>query len=264
MELYDYMQPLNRLLEIQDKIKHVHNILERHYPVTIAEGGHFHIYDVLSDHGKYEFIKSAPCPFPIPVGVRAAFPLDCYDNKMSAIVTSDVFDTREGYVTILHEFVHFSQVMDCETELKDQLVIAQEYNKTKDYMWEINHPFPYDNQEFAELFAQYMAALLELNRAEVTGIRGQFEHILSKIDVEYLLWQEWKEGLARFIENKINHCSGFKENHNGRELPFSRVSFYESGSLFISLMEKCNSSIICDMKGLFYEMRKSIFSDCIS
>lgn len=236
-------EQLDLLIEMQNVVSDVHPIYTSHYPVTIVEDGLFHIYDVPEDHSRYQFIKSEPCPFPIPEGVRAAFPLSCYDNKVSAIVTGEFFDNKEGYVTVLHEFVHCAQILDCEFELKRQLGIAQEYARKNDHMWEINHSFPYTRPEFTALFTSYLDFLERNEYVRVLNIRRQFEEIMGKHDIEYLLWQEWKEGLARFLENKIHNLVGNNENHYGSSMPYNRISFYESGSRYISLIESIHPPV---------------------
>jgi len=55
-------------------------------------------------------------------------------------------------------------------------------------------------------------------------------------DYEYMVWQEWKEGFARFIENRIRRKLDLSENHDGREEPFDRVVFYEGGAGFLELL----------------------------
>lgn len=254
----EYDSSLARLREIQYKIQDIHPLFQNNYPVTIVLDKCFYIYDIPSDYNEYEFIKSELCPYPIPVGVRAAFPIGAYNDKISAVVSDDVFEAQEGYVIILHEFVHCAQYNDCESELKYQLSIVQEYKKKNDYMWEINHPFPFADQTFIDLYTRYMGALSHYDYQGSMNLRRQFKQVISKRDLEYLIWQEWKEGFARFIENKINNQLGIKENHYGSEMPYNRISFYESGSLFISLIQRDNQNIILDMKGLFVEMKKDI------
>jgi hypothetical protein len=51
-----------------------------------------------------------------------------------------------------------------------------------------------------------------------------------------MIWQEWKEGFARFIENQINGRLNLPENHGGKEKPFNRVVFYEGGAHYIKLL----------------------------
>ena len=46
---------------------------------------------------------------PVPEGVRAAFPLECLDDRCACVVTPDAFESAEGLATIFHEFVHCRQ-----------------------------------------------------------------------------------------------------------------------------------------------------------
>jgi hypothetical protein len=252
-----YYNEFAHLVEIQDSINTVHPIFSKYYPVAIVSDGVFEIYDINLDKREYQYIKSEPCQFLLPEGVRAAFPLESFDNKMSAIVSNDVFDTQDGYVAILHEFVHCAQFYQCEIELKNQMSIAQHYRMKNDYMWEINHFFPYTNQDVADMFSLYMTALSKNDYAAAINRRQQLNCALGLFDREYMLWQEWKEGLARFLENKIRNRLGLNENHCGREKPFDRVSFYESGSRLISLIEKADPQKIFDIRKLFYEMKNT-------
>ena len=70
-------------------------------------------------------------------------------------------------------------------------------------MWEINHPFPYEDS-----FVINKTIELEsfLEKESITGVvyfHSQMRDYLNKIDYEYMIWQEWKEGYARYIENLI-------------------------------------------------------------
>ncbi|GAB6135435.1 hypothetical protein JCM16307_09840 [Thermococcus prieurii] len=58
-----------------------------------------------------------------------------------------------GVVFILHEFVHCYQAECCEIELKKGLRIAREYWERGDYPWELEHPFPYEDGRFVELYS---------------------------------------------------------------------------------------------------------------
>ena len=257
----DYTKELANLIKIQKTAQHVHPIYCSYFPVVIVLENTFYIYDISYNNSNYQFIKSEPSQFSIPVGVRAAFPLECYENKTCAIVTSDVFDNEESYVDILHEFVHCAQAKDCEAELKGKLTISKMYNEKNDCMWEINHQFSYSSKSFHDLFSQYLDALSQCNYSYVKDIRRQFKGMLDKHDVEYLLWQEWKEGFARFLENKLRDKLGLDENHYGNQSPYNRISFYESGSQLISLIERVEPSITGNLKDLFFQMEKDIFSD---
>ncbi|HHU78508.1 MAG: hypothetical protein ACOX27_02490 [Caldicoprobacterales bacterium] len=260
MDKENILTMLAKLREFQSGVQNVHQLFSFSYPITIVKDDLFHIYDVTLNGNEYKLIKTEPCHFPIPHGVRAAFPLERYGDKISAIITEEVFDTLDGFITILHEFVHCAQYNQCEMELRKQLAISEYYRKENNYMWEITHPFPYDDQTFIGLFEQYISALddFDISRAEM--IRTRLSTELKKADFEYLAWQEWKEGFARFIENKIKARLNVETNHKGREKPYNRISFYESGSKYISLIDRENEDIIADIKGLFFEMNKDVLT----
>jgi len=250
-----YTDALLKVLEIQSRVRNVHSLFNDFYPIAVVSDNTFEIFDVPPDMRAYEHIKSEPCPFPLPEGVRAAFPLECYNGRISAVITPDAFDTLEGYVLIMHEFVHCAQYNTCETGLKEQLNIYWHYKKINDYAWEINHPFPYTDQSFIDVFGRYLRSLSGGGR-EALNHRREFRQIVNEIDCEYILWQEWKEGYARFLENKIRNLLGAEENHFGSEPPYGRISFLESGSRFISVLDMLNPSITNAMDTLFTEMKK--------
>ena len=150
---------------------------------------------------------------PIPVGVRAAFNLECYENKSACVVTGEVFDTLDGYVTVFHEFVHCQQGSTCEPKLKQGLEVARRATATGNHMWEIEHPFPYVDTRFIETYRCLLQAVDADEDADVIRSHRQLEKFLEPLDYEYLVWQEWKEGFARLIENRLQQFFDLPENH---------------------------------------------------
>jgi hypothetical protein len=118
-------------------------------------------------------------------------------------------------------------------------------------MWEINHPFPYSAPDFVH---RYQKFLNENRLSEAENFHQQMKVILNLRDYEYMVWQEWKEGFARYIENRIKDRLGLVENHGGKELPFSRVTFYEGGAHFIEIVERQNPDLLIDIELLFERM----------
>ena len=249
-----YNQGLQKILDIQDQIKDIHPLLNRVFPVVVAENDTFFIFDCVNPGKKYEFVKKVPVSMPIPPSIRAAFPLDSYEGKMGCVVTGDVFDSQLGYTTIFHEFIHCQQGETCELKLKGELEIAQKAMANQDYMWELNYPFPYEDKQFVQVYSAFLKAINKNDVHSVIGCRRQLKQILSKNNYEYMIWQEWKEGFARFIENQINHKLGLNENHYGVEKPYQRVTFYEGGSNYILFLSNQNPEISQDIEKLFYTM----------
>ncbi len=249
-----YNSDLQKIFEVQDKIKDIHPFLGKAFPIAIAENDQFFVFDTDSSGRGYVFVKKTPTPMPVPKGVRAAFPLECYENKVACVISGEIFDSIEGYITIFHEFMHCHQWEICESKLKQNLGVAQKAMSKKDYMWEINYPFPYKNSKFTEAYSLFLKNLEEKNYDGIFKYRSQLRQILSKSDFEYMVWQEWKEGFARFIENQIRRRLDIKENHCGIEKPFHRVSFYEGGARFIEFLGKQEPELLVDIERLFHKM----------
>ncbi|MDD2890995.1 MAG: hypothetical protein PHE49_10220 [bacterium] len=249
-----YDSSLQRIFEIHNKIKDIHPSLEKIFPIAIVEDSFFFIFDTDSSGEKYVFVKKAPTPMPIAKGVKAAFPLNCYEDKEACIISGEIFDSLGGYTTIFHEFVHCYQSKNGTEELKQKLEIAQRAMAKKDYMWEINYPFPYENSKFTETYSLFLKALKENKPDDIFKCRSQLKQILSKDDFEYMVWQEWVEGFARFIENKIRCKLELKGNHSGTKEPFNRGLFYEGGARFIEFLGKQEPELLVDIKRLFYKI----------
>ncbi|MDA3884830.1 MAG: hypothetical protein PF638_04475, partial [Candidatus Delongbacteria bacterium] len=172
------------------------------HPIAIADGKQISVYD--GDEIKdYKLVKQSEFPFEIPSMVQASFTLDFYDNKSAAVLGKDVFSTTEDFITILHEFVHCYQWETCELEIKEQLKIYKHYSQAKDGMWEINHEFPYEDKTIIALFEKYFNELTKKNIENAKKYKKEIANNLSDMDYEYMIWQEWKEGYARYIENRI-------------------------------------------------------------
>ncbi|WP_346939460.1 hypothetical protein [uncultured Clostridium sp.] len=66
-----------------------------------------------------------------------------------------------------------------------------------------------------------------------------------------MIWQEFKEGFARYIENLIREKLEVNINSNRLKEPFSRASFYELGSRYISAILKENPEIKRNIKCIY-------------
>jgi ADP-ribose pyrophosphatase YjhB (NUDIX family) len=238
-----YAPHLQKVFDIRTQIEAIHPLLTQVFPIAIVDADQFLIFDVDPSGKRYTFVKQAPTPMPIPKGVRAAFPLECYGGKPACVVTDDVFDTLEGYVTLFHEFVHCYQSETCEAKLKATLNVARQAQAANDFMWEINYPFPYTAPDFVETYAAFLEAAARQEHDTARECRARLRESLRAEDFEYMIWQEWKEGFARFIENRIQQRLGLEENHGGAEQPFNRVTFYEGGARLIASQPRPASDI---------------------
>jgi hypothetical protein len=247
-----YAPQLQKLFELRAQIEDIHPLLAHLFPVAIVENDRFLVFDVDPSGKHYTFVQQAPTPMPIPQGVRAAFPLECYGGKPACIVTADVFDTLDGYVTLFHEFVHCYQYETCEEPLKATLNVARQAQAANDFMWELNHPFPYAESSFVETYTALLKAAAHQHPDTIRACRAELRAHLRARDFEYMIWQEWKEGFARYIENRIQLRLGLPENHGGSEQPFSRVAFYAGGARLIA----SHPELATDLEALFHWIKK--------
>ena len=242
---------INKLIAIQKEIVHIHPFLKTFHPIAIVEEDHLFIFDYDSLDGKYQFQKKVPVPFPMPAGIMAAFPLSGYDNKPTCVVGRNIFDSFEGYVFIFHEFIHCSQALTCEYALKEKLNIARIAMQNQNYSWELNHPFPYEDSVFVKNYSGFLAALENNDQQKTKEFRSKLKNSLKEIDFEYLVWQEWKEGFARLIENKIRSKFSLKINNGGKEKPYNRVAFYYGGSNYINYITQKQNELFVNIEALF-------------
>lgn len=247
---------LVKLTEVKNKAVHINKCFENFYPIAIAVKDSLYIFDSPGDSSKYTLVKKTAQPFPIPAGMQASFPLSVYDNKAACVITPATLINPDGNVFILHEFIHCCQFNSVETEIKEELSIYKEAMEKQDYMWEMSHPFPYNDTLYCSLYGLFKSALISNNIEAAKKFRSEIKNHLSKNDFEYLLWQEWKEGFARYNENKIREMLGIEINNYGSDEPYDRVSFYYSGDLLSRRLIETEPGLINNIK-LLYEKMKS-------
>ncbi len=256
-----YVDLINVLIPIHQQVCGINPALRRLYPVVIAEGDTLLVHDCDDAQQSYHFAKSSPAPMPIPTGVRAAFQLEDYGGRIVCVVTPEVFDSKEGYVTILHEFVHCYQYETCEQQLKMTLDVARQAQEQNNYMWEIQHPFPYQANAFIRSYGAFLHALSfgagMDDEHPVQNARQELRTYLGRHDFEYMVWQEWKEGFARWVENRLQEKLGLCVNNGGMDLPFSRVTFYAGGAAFIEFLDRRTPGLVNDLALLFSIMMKT-------
>ena len=246
-----YAAPLAKLFELRERFAPLHPALEKVYPVAVVENKTFHIFEPSLKDGSYRQVAAAPDTFDIPVGVRAAMPLAFWGNRMACVVTGEVFDEPAGAVIIFHEFVHCAEWDCCEQKLKEGLAIFQDAMKRQDYMWELQFPFRYANPAFIKAYRALLEAWDAGDDTASARERGALRDALTPAEWEYLTWQEWKEGLARHLENRMRSLLGLAENVNGGGPLFDRVTFYRGGDKLIRALERSRPGISHDLEGLF-------------
>ncbi|GMK42139.1 hypothetical protein PCCS19_51980 [Paenibacillus sp. CCS19] len=252
-QVSEYQGKLQELVELQAAIKDNHILLNEHYPIVIYEPDErqLHIYDFNNEAHGYQLVGVEPDTMGLFPGIRAAFPLACYDNRACVVVSGEVFDSIWDQVIVFHEMVHCYQFNTCELGLRANLQIERTSVNTNDYYWELHYPFPYEDENVAALIGHLHGKLVAGELEQAFRIRNELRLSLNNEQYEYMVWQEWKEGFARFVENKVKKQLGIEEQHAGTAIPYSRVTFYETGSRLIDLIVQKNADCEVDIKKLF-------------
>ena len=141
-----------------------------------------------------------------------------------------------------------------EYALKERLKIAQIAAENNDYSWEISHRFPYNDSSFVSDYSLLFGALEDKDKKRIASSRARLQRHLNLVDFEYLVWEEWKEGFARLIENRIQAHYGLDENNYGKEKPFNRVTFYHGGAKFIEHLIVQENDLFSNQEALFERM----------
>jgi hypothetical protein len=246
-----YQTQLAMIATFQKKVADLHPALASLYPVALVENGQFYVFEPDASNKSWRLAAQGPDKYNVPVGVRAAMPLDFWGNRMACVVTPDVFDQPGGYATILHEFVHCFQWQTVEAKLKEGLAIYREAMASHDFMWELQYPFPYGNAEVRRVYGLWQAALAADTFGAADHWRSVLKKELTSRDWEYMTWQEWKEGLARYLENIVRRRLGLSSNLPAADAPFDRVAFYRGGELFIRRLQRAEPSLEKDI-GMLY------------
>jgi hypothetical protein len=69
-----------------------------------------------------------------------------------------------------------------------------------------------------------------------------------------MVWQEWKEGFALYVENMIREHLGLDRNMVGRRMPYNRTAFYAGGEALISFLSRDDQRLSTDLDALFNRM----------
>ncbi len=237
---------------VHSQIKHLDFSLESLHPIAIVKNKTFYIFDYNRTKTIYELVYEKQLPdIQIPEKVLASFPLDFYNGKPAAVISEDALESLEKQVFIFHEFIHCFQYNNGEQPIKETLEIYKMYKNENNYMWEINHPFPYENADFVRIAVSLADNYKADDEQSIINSYKEFRNILPAVDYEYLIWQEWKEGYARFVENNIRSFLEIELNDTPKIEPFDRSLFYWTGSHHIHLIKNIQHKSFTSLNKLF-------------
>jgi hypothetical protein len=246
-----YQAKIDKAFAVNDQVRDIHPVLRKLYPIALVENKIIYIFEPDQAARKYRLAATVPDPYDLPKGIRAAMPLGFWNNRTACVVSSEIFDEADGYVMMFHEFVHCAQAEICEQKIKENLQIYQEAMKKKDYSWELQYPFPYGDDVFINAYGALLKALEEAQGNQVQALRAQLRDSLTKAQWEYMTWQQWKEGFARFVENRMRNRIGLAENKGGGKTPYSRTSFYYGGDMLIRFLASQDNTVMENIELLY-------------
>jgi uncharacterized protein YceK len=241
---------LEQICALHKEIKDIDRSLEKLGPVAVIENGVYFIFDLdLEQSGeKYEFKMEYPYDRGDAKGIRAAYILPFYGNRMAAVISEEAFETADGRAQIFHEFVHCFQFGEGSWDLRMTLAVAREAWEKRDFMWELNHPFPYADDYFVNKTRELD------NGYDIGKYHSEMKAKLSEKDFEYMIWQEWNEGYARYIENLVRERFRLQKISTPLTPPLERVIFYEIGSRYIETLIRNDPGLKGNIKALFHKM----------
>ena len=120
------LEYIKKVCELHENIKHIDESLKELQPIAIVDNNTFFVFDVKEHEKEYEFIMEYLSPWELPKRLLAAFPLDFYQNKPAAIISSGEFANPDNYVFVFHEFVHCFVWNKCEPNLRKGLTIEKQ------------------------------------------------------------------------------------------------------------------------------------------
>jgi len=248
---------MDNIIRMHDKVNGIHLSLEKLYPIAVVNDGYFFIFDINELGTKYEFKHKAKTDFSDSVDWLATLYLESYNWKPAAVIGKNILANSENYVFVFHEFVHCYQGETVENDIKSNLTISKEEMEKQNYSWEINYPFPYNDDYFINKTEELSDYLTNGSYENVVNYHNDMRTYLKETEFEYMIWQEWKEGFARYVENLIRKELGSPLNTTISRQPFDRVHFYDIGSKYIEKLIEKDRRLNNDIENLFQKMYNS-------
>jgi len=248
----NWAESLKEIINLHQRIQNIDLCVKSLHAVAIVKNNVFFVFDYNRTKKVYELVYEKHVPgMKIPDKVLASFPLDFYNMKPAAVISEDALTSLEKQIFVFHEFVHCFQYENGEMNLKEDLNIFSKYKKENNPMWEINHEFPYNNADFIKHITSLFSAYNAPDEKNILSIYGELKNTLSDIDYEYMIWQEFKEGYARYVENSIRLNLEIAPNDTCPKEPFNRTVFYWTGSKHISLIKDVQKKSFSSLRELY-------------
>jgi hypothetical protein len=245
---------MDNIIKMHDEVKNIHVSLEKLYPITVISDGYFYVFDKSEIGDKYEFRRKVETSIVVSGDILTAFHLNFYDMKPSVVISKNMLENQGNNILVLHEFVHCFQLENGAVEIRNELSVQRQEIVRNNYNWEIDYPFPYSNDYFIDKTTELSDRFSSGNYDYIEVYHNCMKAYLHKAEYEYMVWQEWKEGFARHVENLIRRELKLQLNGNILRSPFGRVHFYEIGSKYIEMLLEKDEELNDNLVKLFYKM----------
>jgi hypothetical protein len=250
----DYARKLTEINRVWDLTRDMHPAWSQLQPVCVISGQRYCLFHPQED-GSWRPVRTGRLEMAVPVGIRAAFPLPFADGEMACVIDSTGLDSPREIAVVFHEFVHCFQFNTCEMTIKNQMEIGREGAASGNGMWELNYPFPYADSLVTRDYLSMIDAAERGDTLETRRLRGRIHDRVSARDWEYLTWQEFKEGSARWLENRLRAKLNLEPARSMRTPPMNRVTLYEGGDRLIRLLTASRPDLGNDFPALWAAIR---------
>jgi hypothetical protein len=247
---------MDEIIKLHKDIRDVHVSLKNLYPITVVNNGYFYVFDINEMGTKYEFKQKAPSDMSDEMDWLASFTLEFYGMKPSAVIGKNILENRGNYPSIFHEFVHCFQWNNGEQDIRQGLTVQKQEMEKNNYSWELNYPFPYGDNYFIEKAIALNDFFEKDDYGSIVNFHQDMKTYLSETEFEYMIWQEWKEGFARYIENLVRTKLEIEQVTKVLVPPFDRTHFYAIGSKHIAMIINRENTLSSDIEQLFYKIRQ--------
>ena len=247
---------MESVIRLHNMVNHIHVSLEKLYPITVINDGYFFVYDKNEIGDEYKFMRKVETSIVASGDILTTFNLNFYDLKPSVVISKNMLGNPGNNILVLHEFVHCFQLEHGALGLKNELLIQKQEMVKNNYNWEVDFPFPYKNAYFIDrtkILSNYLVNG-KYKHDDFVIYRNCMRTYLHKVDYEYMIWQSWKEGFARYVENLIRKEVGLRLNANILIPPYDRVVFLEIGSKYIETLIESDEELNHNIIALFYKM----------
>lgn len=164
-------------------------------------------------------------------------------------------------ITLMHE--HFHQLQDSQPDFYKDTEALNLSRGDQTGMWMLNYPFPYTTPEVSQQVSVLARLLVEGMEAKTPALyssklasyreaRDALKKMLGADDYKYLSFQLWKEGIARYTEDRVAHWAAAKYE------PSSEFRNLKDFTTFAATADQVRQGIVHELSTLKLENYKRV------